>query len=226
MRCTPTRVGSRHFDRRSFVYLDELDTSARLDGMTDEDLRADLRAYDDLRWFRHDDTNGWDADSQRVLYFSDNLVIVSPIDPTGANRDLGLFFHTWAAAAYQLNMGIRGRMLRGGITVGDAYAHNTFVTGPAHLQAVLLEEKTASNPRIVLDEVCVELAREEFNNGGYADKSDSPYGFFLLRDADGRTFVNYLVAVSEDEGWDPNVNDGRPGRAQEAGRSCSRDKHR
>ncbi len=201
-----TDKGGQPTLRPSFVvHLDELGTSARLDGMTDEDLRADLRAYDDLRWFLHDDTNGWDADTQRVLYFSDNLVIVSPIDPTGANRDLGLFFHIWAAAAYQLNMGIRGRMVRGGITFGDAYADNTFVTGPAHLQAVLLEEKTASNPRILLDEVCVELAREEFDNGGYADKSNSPYGFFLLRDADGRTFVNYLVAASEYEGWDPDV---------------------
>lgn len=187
------------------VYLDELGTSARLTGMSDDDLRADLRAYDDLRWFLHDDANGWDADTQRALYFSDNLVLVSPVTTETANRDLGLFFHIWAAAAYQVNMAIRGRLLRGGITVGDAYADNTFVTGPAHLNAVLIEEKVATNPRIVLDEICVELAREEFNHGGYADKLDSPYGTFLLRDADGRTFVNYLVAVSEDEGWDTDV---------------------
>lgn len=192
--------------RTSFVvYLDELGTSARLTGMSNDDLRTDLRAYDDLRWFLHDEANGWDADTQRVLYFSDNLVIVSPVDADASNDDLGLFFHVWAAAAYQLNMAIRGRFLRGGITAGDAYADNTFVTGPAHLNAVLMEEKVASNPRIVLDEVCVELAQEEFNNGGYADKRDSPYGFFLLRDADGHTFVNYLVGVSEDEGWDADV---------------------
>jgi hypothetical protein len=102
-------------------------------------------------------------------------------------------------------MAIRGRLLRGGIAVGDAYADNTFVTGPAHLCAVLLEEKVAVNPRIVLDEVCVELAREELDHGGDADKLNSPYGTFLLRDADGQTFINYLVAVSEDEGWEADV---------------------
>ncbi|MEN8706525.1 MAG: hypothetical protein ABF306_10350 [Nocardioides marinisabuli] len=194
--------------RPSFVvYLDELGTSARLTGMSNEDLREDLRAYDDLRSFLHDEVDGWDADTQRTLYFSDNLVVVSPVTTETSNRDLGLFFQIWAAAAYQLNMAVRGRLLRGGITVGDAYADDTFVTGPAHLNAVLLEENVADNPRIVLDEICIELAREEYNNGGYADKLSSPYGAFLLLDADGQTFVNYLVTVSEDEGWDANVTD-------------------
>jgi hypothetical protein len=123
------------------------------------------------------------------------------------NRDLGLFFHVWAAAAYQLNMTIRGRLLRGGIAFGNAYADNTFVTGPAHLRAVILEETVAVNPRIVLDEECVELAREELDHGGDADKLNSPYGTSLLCDADGQTFINYLVAVSEDEGWDAGLTE-------------------
>ncbi len=201
-RDTPTR---RPLLPSFVVYLDELGTAARLGGMTNDDLRADLRAYDDLRWFLHDDSTDWDADSQRVLYFSDNLVVAAPMDVATDNRDFGLFYLILAVGAYQLNMAIRGRVLRGGITAGDAYADDIFVTGPAHLQAVLLEEKAALNPRVLLDEICAELAREEFNHGGYSDKSDSPYGRFLLRDADGRTFVNYLVAVSEDEGWEPDV---------------------
>lgn len=187
------------------VYLDELGTAARLGGMTNDDLRADLRAYDDLRWFLHDDSTDWDADSQRILYFSDNLVVAAPLDGATDKCDFGLFYHIWAAGAYQLNMALRGRMLRGGITAGDAYADDTFVTGPAHLQAVLLEEEVAVNPRVLLDEDCADLAREEFNHGGYSDKSDSPYGHLLLRDEDARTFVNYLVAVSEDAEWEPDV---------------------
>ncbi len=113
------------------VYLDELGTAARLGGMTNDDLRADLRAYDDLRWFLHDDSTDWDADSQRILYFSDNLVVAAPLDGATDKCDFGLFYHIWAAGAYQLNMALRGRMLRGGITAGDAYADDTFVTGPA-----------------------------------------------------------------------------------------------
>jgi hypothetical protein len=73
------------------------------------------------------------------------------------------------------------------------------------LQAVRLEEEVAVNPRVLLDEDCADLAREEFNHGGYSDKSDSPYGHLLLRDEDARTFVNYLVAVSEDAEWEPDV---------------------
>jgi len=129
------------------VYLDELGTSARLGGMTNDDLRADLRAYDDLRWFLDDDSTDWAADIQRVLYFSDNLVVAAPVDVATDNCDFGLFYHIWAAGAYQLNMALRGRVLRGGITVGDAYADDTFVTGPALLEAVRLEEEVAVNPR-------------------------------------------------------------------------------
>jgi len=132
-------------------------------------------------------------------------VVAALVDVATDKCDFGLFYHIWAAGAYQLNMALRGRVLRGGITAGDAYADDTFVTGPALLEAVRLEEEFAVNPRVLLDEVCAALALEEFNHGGYSDKSDSPYGHLLLRDADGRTFVNYLVTVSEDEGWEPDL---------------------
>ena len=194
--------------RPSFVvYLDELGTSARLPGMTSDDLREDLDAYDALRWMLHDEKTEWDSESQRTLYFSDNLVIVAPCDPHLNDDDFGLFYKVFSAACYQLNMSIRGRYLRGGIAVGDAYADHSFVTGPAHLQAVVMEENEAKNGRVLLDDKCVQLARAEVANGGYASSGDSAYATFLLVDADDRVFVNYLPAANEDEWARPGVTD-------------------
>ncbi|MCA1982199.1 hypothetical protein [Nocardioides nematodiphilus] len=194
--------------RASFVvYLDELGTSARLRAMTDADLRCDLEAYDELRWMLHDESAGWDSESQRTLYFSDNVVIVAPCDPRVHEDDFGLFYKVFSVACYQLNMSIRGRYLRGGIAVGDAYADHSFVTGPAHLQAVVMEEREAINPRVLLDDINVQIARAEIVNGGYANPIDSAYATFLLVDADDRVFVNYLPAANEDEWARPGVTD-------------------
>jgi hypothetical protein len=189
------------------VYLDELGTSARLPTMTNEDLRDDLDAYDSLRSFLHDEATGWDEESQRALYFSDNVVLVAPCNPHLNSYDLGLFYKVFSAGCYQLNMAVRGRFLRGGITVGDAYADHSFVTGPAHLAAVIIEEKEAVTGRVLLDESCVELARTEMANSGYPDPNDSAFAAFLIVDEDRRTFVNYLAATAEDEWARPGVTE-------------------
>ncbi|NYJ73638.1 hypothetical protein [Allobranchiibius huperziae] len=194
--------------RPSFVvYLDELGTSARASAMTDDDLSDDLAAYDELRWMLHDESASSDSESQRTLYFSDNVVIVAPCDPRVHEDDFGLFYKVFSAACYQLNMSIRGRYMRGGIAVGDAYADHSFVTGPAHLQAVIMEEHEAKNPRVLLDDMSLQLARAEVANGGHVNPGDSAYATFLLVDADERVFVNYLPAASEDEWMRPGDTD-------------------
>lgn len=185
--------------RRSIVtYLDELGTSERLSEYGDLELREDLGLYDRTRVLVHDDLM-YDSDLQRSLYFSDNLVTVEPINLSSEeDPHPEMFSQLISVAAYQLNLAIRGRFLRGGITVGPAYADLTFVTGPAHLKAVQLEEVQAKNPRVLLDESGIEIAIS-----GIRDLSpdEQLYGDYLLVDEDGDVFVNYLMAVFEDEGF-------------------------
>lgn len=184
--------------RPSFiVYLDELGTSARLARYGDDELRADLEMYDRLRAFIHNERMH-DGDTQRTLYFSDNLVVAAPIEPfVGIAADFGLFFQVFSVASYQLNLAIGGRFLRGGVAAGMAYADDTFVTGPGHLAAVRLEESVAVMPRVVLDETTAALAQCEVDESG---ASQSVYSEYLLRDIDGEIFINYLQAAFEDEG--------------------------
>lgn len=186
------------------LYLDELGAKERLLNLTDDELREDLQNYDDLRWFLHDE-DAWDHETQRALFFSDNVIVAAPIRPEDDYPDMGLFFQVFSAATYQLNMAIRGRFLRGGITAGNLYADHSFVTGEALVSAVLLEEKKAHTPRVLLDDTCAKLAQLDVST--YKSPEDSAHGTFLLRDHDGRPFVNYLLAASEDEGVDPGVTE-------------------
>jgi hypothetical protein len=186
------------------LYLDELGAKDRLLNLTNDELREDLQNYDDLRWFLHDEAN-WDQETQRALFFSDNVIVAAPIRPEDDCSDLGLFFQVFSAATYQLNMAIRGRFLRGGMAAGDLYADHSFVTGAALVRAVLLEEHVANTPRVLLDEVCTELARREV--ASYRSPEHSAHGTFLLKDADDKVFVNYLLAASEDEGVNPGVTE-------------------
>ena len=142
----------------------------------------------------------YDSDQQRTLYFSDNLVVVEPIELSRAGSPHAeMFSQLLSAAAYQLNLAIRGRFLRGGIAVELAYADSTFVTGPAHVQAVELEEKRAGNPRVLLNGIAVAVAMSGILT---LNPDESMYENYLLVDKDGYVFLNYLMAIFEDEGFD------------------------
>lgn len=180
--------------RRSFVmYLDELGTSARLAQLTNEELRDDLDTYEQLRSLLLDETSGVDVETARALYFSDNVAVVTPFEPWDeASPEFGLQRQLLAIVVYQLNMMLRNRAIRGGLTLGMAYADHSFVTGPAHLAAVKLEENVAGNPRVLLDAGCREIVE---NVSADAQKLLQHY---LLRDPDGEVFVNYLRGIEED----------------------------
>lgn len=194
--------------RPAFVsYLDELGTTERLLNYDDEALREDIRLYDRTRDLLHNEEMH-DSERQRALSFSDNLVVVEPIDPhPSVGADLGLFTQVFSAAVYQLNLAVNGRFLRGGIAGGMAYADGEFVTGPAHVCAVLLEEKEAVVPRVLLNDIAVGLAQLHVEDEAPVS---SAFATYLLADQDARVFVNYLPAVFENEGFAnaPNPRDG------------------
>ena len=58
-----------------------------------------------------------------------------------------------AVGLIQQNLAIEGIWLRGAITYGDTYfnAKESQIVGPAYINAYLLEEQLAINPRVILD---------------------------------------------------------------------------
>jgi hypothetical protein len=176
------------------LYLDELGTSAPMRDLTAAGLRAVISDYDALAGFVNaEDDDVVDA-NERYLSFSDNLVVGSPIDavlPYG-----GLFFSMWSAAAYQLNLALRGRFLRGGITQGPLYMDHRIALGAGLLEAIRLEEQVATYPRIVVIDRAINGILKETRYE--SDPTRSVENNMLLIDADGRMFLNYLMLLTED----------------------------
>lgn len=176
------------------LYLDELGVKNGSAGLTDKDLRRSLEELDRLSWFLHSDTEqGW----QRMLTFSDNVVVGMPLNDRMFEDDGGLHSLVFSAAWYQLNLALLGRFMRGGFAYGPLYMDDRTVVGQALVDAVALESTLAVHPRIVLDQDCTRLALEVMDQYGPAAFAESPTNAYLLVGADGLVFVNYLIGVLE-----------------------------
>jgi hypothetical protein len=180
--------------RPSFaVYLDGLGTKASILDLTDDHLRRQVSLLDRFRWFLHDDE--WEGQTQRFLSFSDNVVLGVPISANSLGG-YGLGILLGSIHAYQVNMTNNGLFLRGGIAAGDLYVDDRFVTGPALVDAVVIEEEVAIYPRVVLAPLCLKIVLQDLAD--YVPfESESPWNDQLLIDADGSVFLNYLPIIDD-----------------------------
>lgn len=126
--------------------------------------------------------------------FTDNVVIGWPIPDHPLHGDgesqLG---HTFLnVAQYQLEMAVRGYLVRGGLAVGDLFMDDMVVFGPALVEAYRLESEVAVHPRVVLCDNAVRLAR--LHSKYYRPRRSAPQNEELLVDVDGHCFVDYLRA--------------------------------
>jgi hypothetical protein len=190
-----TDAGSPTLKDSFLLYVDELGAKDRIASLTDADLVDWLSLRDLLSDFLHsDELRG----QQRMLAFSDNIVVGAPLDP--AQEDGGLFWQIWGLATYQVNVSLRGLWIRGAITRGPLYMDDTVVTGQALVDADRIEKTQAVFPRILIDPSCYEFLLPEFHFE--ADPFSAPVNRYVLIDeGDDTAFVNYLPAVLEDEQW-------------------------
>lgn len=130
-----------------------------------------------------------------AAFFSDTLVLASPVLGAGDEEDAigGLVVQ---AAYLQLNLIARGFFMRGGLSFGRFYIRDGLLFGPALLEAADLEHDVAVHPRIVLsdDAVAAEVAFLRY----YASPAASPQQMLLMRDEDGKVFVNYLSMLLDE----------------------------
>jgi len=127
--------------------------------------------------------------------FSDTLVMASPVDVAGGEEpaiaDL-IFQACWL----QLSLAERGFFARGSIALGDFYIRDEFVFGAALVEAYRLERDNAIHPRVILSDAVHEAHRENLQN--YAAEKGRPLTTLVLRDRDGRAFLNYLEVLFEE----------------------------
>lgn len=109
-----------------------------------------------------------------IKIFSDNILISMPLIENKFNKEkLELLINL--TGCIQVNALRYGYLLRGAITKGEFYKNDIFVHGKALVNAVVLEEKNAIYPRIIID-------RAEIYNTNK---------LYLYNDIDDFYYVNY-----------------------------------
>lgn len=135
-----------------------------------------------------------DAAEIEVLFFTDNCLLVLPVETEfmESESQLGMMF--LVAGAFMLTMSRAGYFMRGSIVRGRVHADAKFgyAFGPGLIEAIELEKAT-KQPRIEVSEAVVELAQEHARF--YA--SESPQGTAIASDGDTH-YVNYLTIVPEE----------------------------
>ena len=116
-------------------------------------------------------------------------------------RDGALFWELLDLLHAQLDCIARGVLVRGGVTIGDAYVgHNGEgpVFGPAFARAYDIESREAVYPRIVLDLPAYEAVRHDERLRSQEHEADEEFGYLddlLSLDDDGWLFLDYLRAA-------------------------------
>lgn len=129
--------------------------------------------------------------SYAVKAFTDNIVLGKPVR-NDARQELSWIFNR--LSIFQLDMVIEGFFIRGAISVGDAYVDDIAVFGNALTEAYQGECHIARDPRIILTNSAVLVAKENIQQ--YSDPPYPPPHFSdILCDSDGQWFLNYLNCV-------------------------------
>lgn len=134
---------------------------------------------------------GASGKSISVKTFSDNIVFAVPIDGDAEDELLAM---VRAVGAFQSHLVLNGFFVRGAIAIGQHYMDGEIIFGEAILDAYAEESNGALNPRVVLDASAysnVLQHLEKYEETGTA----APQIAELLVDADGKYFVNYLMAL-------------------------------
>lgn len=132
-----------------------------------------------------------------IKIFTDNFVIGQPWGNEHGEIELSYLFDI--LSLMQLNFAKSDVFIRGAISISDLFMNENVVLGPALIEAYNLESKYALYPRIIISESVNEVIKKHFTY--YAEPNHSPQNKILLKDIDGKIFLNYLYCLFYDNGF-------------------------
>ncbi len=134
-----------------------------------------------------------------IKVFTDNIVLGQMIhsgEAESSEAEWEWGYIVMASMELQLALALEGFFLKGGISVGELFIDDSMVFGPALLEAYRIEQSVARDPRIVLSDSVLELARNHVTF--YRKPEVAPQYEEILIDSDGKAFVNYLTLLFDD----------------------------
>ena len=198
------RVGELHKSVVAFV--DILGFSKAVCEATDDGTADELLqrfTYFIREWRRALSIYSQDDEGRRtweVRVLSDSMVISHPIQL----QELGGDFEMGALLAQisflQLGAISHGFFMRGALAVGDMFVDRDIIFGAPLVHAHRAESCLADTPRILLTDSATEFV---LSRVGPNPTAHSPYFRKILRDEDGRPFINYLDSSYQTSGEGP-----------------------
>lgn len=190
--------------------LDLLGTKAETGEGAAEQLQLTERA---LAHARRESGTEPKAQGSVVRWFSDNVAIADIHD--GAYDSLTFGFHLMTAAALQAELAVQGRFSRGGIALGEFFASEALLYGPALVEAYTLEDQVAIYPRVILSQAAAQFAFDQLDR--FQGGAEEVHRTHLAVDGDGTVFVNYLEAL-----WETAPAEARPSLVRHRDVICER----
>jgi hypothetical protein len=131
-----------------------------------------------------------------IKAFSDNIVLSLEIRGDSEDELLAIIK---SVAALQSRLVMRGFFVRGAIAIGLHYMDDEIVFGEAILEAYDQESNVALNPRVILAPSAVSSLAKHREK--YEEREEqAPQADVLLKDTDGKYFVNYLAFLTAPPG--------------------------
>lgn len=122
-------------------------------------------------------------DNIRAKIFSDNIVFECEIvDGDGFDEFKQIAF---ISAIFQEELLRNNLLLRGAITIGDAFLDDVLVFGKALSEAYILESKYALYPRVIISKELIEIVSPKI-------LPTSPISYMCVLDRDGVHYIDYL----------------------------------
>ncbi|WP_051686333.1 hypothetical protein [Chryseobacterium hispalense] len=132
-----------------------------------------------------------------IKIFTDNFVFGQPWNDEIGEIELSYIFDI--LSMMQLNFIKSDVFLRGAISISDLFMNDNVVLGPALIEAYNLESKSAIYPRIIISDGVNAVINKHFSY--YAEPTSAPQNKILLKDIDGKIFLNYLYCLFFDNGF-------------------------
>ena len=183
-----------HYEDRVVCFLDILGFAdhirhtIRQDGSDDEDKVKNIaNAFEVVRYLLDTDKPE-QRDGNEVTQFSDSIVISFPID-----EESGVFNALLGILWVQINLVLVGMLCRGGISRGKLIHTNKMLYGPAFVDAYRLESTAALYPRVILDQLIVEIGTSAHARHHFEEHERQSIMSLLSRDLDGMYYIDYIT---------------------------------
>jgi hypothetical protein len=187
----PNEEGERVLVDCAVLYLDMLGVGAMAQGaQAQKELHRFERAIRSA--FRFElGTMGSGDDAIVAAVFSDSFVAAAQAEEGFTDpRAEAIANLVFEAASIQGVLALNNYFVRGAITLGQCHFHRGLIFGPALVEAVGLERRTAVDPRIVLSPGAVEALRQ--------GRGESIGREAIRVDEDGLAFIDYLDLLYQD----------------------------